>query len=422
MGDTTKTSMVHNAFFEDDNADRIFYYTGKSNVKGLQAPDHVFLNEKPNDFLRVVEITMPVVDGTGVMIDEDLTLSFMGELDDSGERSVRYAVRPYRINMHLTAYRYTHHDEFLDGVLEFTIPQELLPDYPGYADYVYEAMQNEFDYMFILHMDSITNEDGSMVKKLSVWIDLAKLPNDYMITYVNKSLAANFTPMNGDSFFPGLYYVEYLNNKNVIIDTNATDTPPVGNTNIFVNCTSISDLISKYEIHSRVDRTENWNKQYVVVYDPLFVPTDTEEIMRWDHMKSMADDNNEIIALYYDDSSYATGPVIKPYVNGLYELQLKNGLYLIQGESRVDINVYINGEIDEELSLSMYLTSNNEEDARKAIKNTFCSPVKLLHLNRYDEIVIKARCTNPENIVCENETRLLIKAVKGTSFGPILDQ
>lgn len=419
MGDTTKTSMVHNAFFEDDNADRIFYYTGKSNVKGLQAPDHVFLNEKPNRYLRVVEITMPVVGDTGVMIDEDLTLSFMGELDDSGNRRVDNAVRPYRINMHLTGYRYDHYDIFLDGLLEFTIPQELLPDYPGYADYDYAEMQEEFDSMFILHMDSITNEDGSIVKKLSVWVDLQKLPIQYMVTYVNKSLAANFTPMNGDTYFPGLYYVEYLNSKNVVIDTNATDTPPVGNVDsMFVNCTSISDLISKYEIHGRVDRTEDWNRQYVVVYDPLFVPTDTEQIMEWDHLKSMADDYTEKISLSYGDNM-TTKPIIKPNMDGLYELQLKNGLYLIQGESRVDINVYINDEIDEELSLSMYLTSNNEEDARKAIKNTFCSPSKLLQLNAFDNIVIKARCTNPENIVCENETKLLIRAIKGTSFGPV---
>lgn len=420
MDDITKTTMVHNAFFEDDNADRIFYYTGKSNIKGLQAPDHVFLNEKANDYLRIMEITIPTGNQWN-LIDEDIALScFL--LGDSRPKLDVILHTLEEINVHLQV----THDEIrgiISGQLEFTLSQNLLFMLLNFqTEHIlaedYYSIAEEINSIFIIRMNYASSEDFDILNNISIWIDLKKLPFGRlksMFTYINKSLALNFMPLNGDTYYNSGYYVEYLNTKNAIVGTNITDTPPEESlvNNISITCPSLVDMIINYSIQNEMYRLAQSDEQYVVVYDPLFVPANTEQIMRWNYIKTPINHSNLVQGVVDQSGDYTniTNPLVIPTRDGLYELQLKSGLYFIQGESRVDINVYINGEIDEELSLSMYLTSNNEEDTRKAIKNTFCSPVKSLHLTANDTIVVKAICANPENVVCENETKLLIKSV-----------
>ena len=98
--------------------------------------------------------------------------------------------------------------------------------------------------------------------------------------------------------------------------------------------------------------------------------------------------------------------------DGIYSVQLKNGFYLIKGTSRVDLNVYIGNELINELSISMYLTSNGEEDARKAIKNTLVSPLYTGKITANQHIRVTARWANVDGITLENETMLTVTKLR----------
>ena len=98
--------------------------------------------------------------------------------------------------------------------------------------------------------------------------------------------------------------------------------------------------------------------------------------------------------------------------NGIYALQLKNGFYLIQGESRVDLKVYIGSNQIKEMGISMYLSSNGEQDERKAIKNTYSSQVYIVPLKTTDKIKLTATWSNIDDIVMENETMITCTALQ----------
>ena len=97
-------------------------------------------------------------------------------------------------------------------------------------------------------------------------------------------------------------------------------------------------------------------EQNTIMYDPIYMP------------------NNPGIE-YYVNGSNIRGPVLNRFIeldkdtkafrvkqDGIYALQLKNGFYLIQGNSRVDLNVYINDIQIKEMKISGYLQSNLEYD------------------------------------------------------------
>ena len=99
---------------------------------------------------------------------------------------------------------------------------------------------------------------------------------------------------------------------------------------------------------------------------------------------------------------------------GIYQLQLKNGFYLIQGESRVDVRVYINDNEIKEMGISLYLTSNDggKENPNKAIKNIFSSNSYMTKLSTTDKIKVTATWMNIDNIQIENETMLTVTAMQ----------
>ena len=74
--------------------------------------------------------------------------------------------------------------------------------------------------------------------------------------------------------------------------------------------------------------------------------------------------------------------------------------------------MYIVNELVSELGISMYLTSNGEEDARKAIKNTLVSPIWIGKINSNQHIRVTARWTNIDGITLENETMLTVTKLR----------
>lgn len=432
-----KIQNIYNAYFENDYAEKIFYYTGKPNVIGLQAPDYVYFNENSYRYIRLLNIVIPkdsLVDGVVAKIYEQFTLTVIQEIDmnvNDLSRTIIYNSPPSTMNVTLSACRCkSDNDDEPRAIADSGWYGYLTFENPAYDAeldaFPVDATNNFFDLAeaykdyFILREEKTTrtNEDGTTTDyiELGLWFDIdfnpyigdksARITNYgdyykfYYCTTTNASLAGNYTPLNTPSCYPGLYMVEYLD------DSTARQNVNVSNTEIEENISRISKMftsIYKYAQHLNLMQTilniTPYRDQYIFLYDATFTPSDTETIVKPTSVKYTNTENGNTMATISDDHIELDA--------GIWDIQVKNGFYLIQGETRLDINVYVNGVIDEELSMSMYLTSNNETDARKAIKNTFASPTKSLPFTEYGNTVeVKVVITNPENIVCENETKV----------------
>ena len=377
---STDSIKIYDSFFENDEADYIFYYTGKSNILGLQHPDHVFKNTKDFKYARIAFIKF-IDSGDSDLIthvNEDLTVAILSDLykpDDIQYNSIIHlklmaSAKNCRVNKSTV---YVYEDYYGDG---------------------FEIVATE---------DAYQDTDGKVKYGLGLWVSQNIAEMNYICTTVNNSLAATTAPINGDSFYPADYEIEYLNDSNAVSNENISNATPSG----------IGHLINRFnDINKKLDsntETENFYRsefiQNTAVYDVQFKPsTEEKNITPTSLKKSILGDD-----VIYIDNINKDLAVSK---EGIYSVQLKNGFYLIKGTSRVDLNVYIGNELVSELGISMYLTSNGEEDARKAIKNTLVSPVWIGKIGSNQHIRVTARWTNIDGITLENETMLTVTKLR----------
>lgn len=380
---------VYDSFFEDDNADYIFYYTGKSNIIGLPHFDHIYKNEKRFKYARVAFYTFYDAADPDLIthIEEDLTIAILSDLYD--EDNIQYnttlhvKVRASAKNMRV-------------------IKSSVILNEDRYGDGLFGVVAVE---------DAYQDEDGKVKYGLGIWVesDLSKMK--YICTLVNESLSTNSAPINGESFYPASYNAEYLNDYTVVANEN------VANSLSGAFGTAINRFDRIYNSLKDIEDSASFNqplyKSNSVVYDATFTPTGAEDIVKPTSVRKQKA-YDEVVHI---DSVNKTATVNE---RGTYSIQLKNGFYLVKGSSRVDLKVYIGNQEINELGLSMYLTSNGEEDARKAIKNTFCSPVYYIQLNKGDQIKLTATWTNKDGITLENETMLIVtKLTNHVEFTPV---
>lgn len=382
MQDTPSTDSIkiYDSFFENDEADYIFYYTGKSNILGLQHPDHVFKNTKDFKYARIAFIKF-IDSGDSDLIthvNEDLTVAILSDLykpDDIQYNSIIHvklmaSAKNCRVNKSTV---YVYEDYYGDG---------------------FEIVATE---------DAYQDTDGKVKYGLGLWVSQNIAEMNYICTTVNNSLAATTAPINGDSFYPADYKIEYLNDSNAVSNENISNATPSG----------IGHLINRFneidkKLNSNTETESFYRSEYIqntAVYDVQFKPSINEtNITPTSLRKSTIGED----VIYIDK-------INKDLVvsnDGIYSVQLKNGFYLIKGTSRVDLNVYIGNELINELSISMYLTSNGEEDARKAIKNTLVSPLYTGKISANQHIRVTARWTNVDGITLENETMLTVTKLR----------
>lgn len=397
------TPKVYDAFFEDNNADYMFYYTGKSNVLGLSAPDHVYRNKNKLRNIRLAYITVADINDPelSVIVNEAMKVVFIPETHNYSESIIQ------------DVFDVKYHTLFKNNKLSDTVR-------------LYSTCVNDPFYQFASFGDVVlaysveTNVvDGIEKDALCIWA-IGCENYEYICIHNERSLSATLAPINGESYFPSSYFIEFINDETAVIDTNVTDGAINGATLATDNELTLSERVGGLEESNKDER--HLYKQTVVVYDAEYSPADTSEAI----LKPTSLKNSLCIYDYYDGVEEVVSSVsidnvdkkIRVDYDGEYSIQLKNGFYLIRGESRVDINVYVGGDKDDELSMSMYLTSNNQEDARKAIKNTFCSPLKYAALTSGCAIEVRVSFTNIENIVVENETELIVTLLQRSNNIP----
>lgn len=382
-----KTVKVYDSFFEDDNADYMFYYTGKSNILGLQQPDHVYKNKNNFRYARLAFIKFIDAGDPDLIthIMEDLTVTFLSDIYGDEEDTF------YNTSVHV--------------VLKSSAKNcRVLKSYTKVATESIEEIGETLS--FVATEEAYEDTDGKVKYGLGLWVESDISKFNYILINVNSSLSVEASAINGDSFYPSSYNIEYLNDSTAVSNeniTNATITGACGSKESFHN--KIDERL--YNLERDINNSRPLHDRYTVIYDVSHTPTSTEEAVKPTSIRK-SDTTNDAVLI--DDVN--KGIRIKDGESGVYIIQLKNGFYLIKGTTRLDLNVYKNGVKIEELCMSMYLTSNGEDDARKAIKNTFTSLSYYVELIQGDSIVVKAIFSNPDGLVIENETMLMLTKIQ----------
>lgn len=379
-------------YFEDWNGNILYYYGGKNTVIGLQHPDYIFDNEDKHQYARIAFYTYNDIgdDSIIVYMNETLDVSTITPVSDASKAG---NMKTFKVHFEAIgrAGRVTK-----DSV-KCTVTNSNTIDY---------KTANESDYpKVMITEDSYLDSENKERYGVGIWVEITGM--DFVMLNVDKSLSANSVPINAEHF-PTSYTAEYLNNVTKEPDVNLINVVDLLEDRLIIESTDYNASNSerlkeveektKYEPHQFVQNT--------VQYNPTYEPRSAgvEETVQ----------GTTIIAPVLD-RILTLDPVKKTFSvkqAGIYSIQLKNGFYLIQGESRLDLKVYKNTTQIKEMGISTYLTSNGEQDERKAIKNTYSSQTYVLPLKPTDEIKLTATWMDITDIVMENETMITVTALQ----------
>lgn len=387
----TEAIKVLNSFFEDDKKNLIFYYTGKDSVLGLSHPDYIMKNSDKHNYARVAFYTFNEIGDDSILVYMNETLDIMTVAstvnDINADKMQNFKIHfeaigeAGRVKSDTVRCTVSNCNTIVDS--DKTIPEVLVTE-----DY-YLTSENKTKY------------------GVGLWIDISDMT--YVLTNVDKSISANSVPIDTEHF-PSSYTATYLSNANKEDDKNLLKVVDLLNDRIIIKSTDSEHFLdqrlknleekTKYEPHQFIQNT--------VVYNPTHIAraARTEEVVQGTTIRGSSLDR--IIILDPVEKVFR----VKQY--GIYMLQLKNGFYLVQGETRLDLKVYKNSEQIKEMGISAYLTSNPEgkDDAGKVIKNLYSSNVYVLELTPSDKIKLTANWMDINNLVLENETMMCITALQ----------
>lgn len=389
---TAKDLKILEAYFEDHNADIIYFYNGKNTVLGLQHPDYILNNEDNHQYARVAFYTYNDIgdDSITVYMNETLDITTITPVSDSTNAK---NMKTFKVHFEAVGKA----GRVQKDSVKCTITNSNTIDYKSATDQDYPKV--------IVTEDPYLDSENKERYGIGLWIGIAGM--DFVMINVDKSLSANSVPINTEHF-PTSYTAEYLNNINKEADVNLLNVVDLLEDRTIAESvdynTSNSDRMDELEEKTKYEPHQFY--QNTVQYNPTYEPRSAgvEEDVQ----------GTTIIAPILD-RILTLDPVKKTFSvkqDGIYALQLKNGFYLIQGESRLDLKVYIGTNQIKEMNISTYLTSNGEEDARKAIKNLYSSQVYIVPLKTTDEIKLTATWSNIDNIVMENETMITCTALQ----------
>lgn len=413
---TNNNLKIYETYFEDSDANIFYFYTGKNTIIGLQHPDYIVTNKDNHKYARIAFFTYNDIgdDSTIVYINETLSINIIStsiinnsttESEDLDEGNIE--IRNSNTT-NLSNYSYSKsfnvHFESLGRTMR-VIKDSIKCTVVDSNITNYAETENQDSIKIMVTEDTYFDDENIERYGIGLWVKIINA--DYVTINVDKSLSTNSIPINTEHF-PSLYTSEYLNNNNKEDGVNLLNTDDLLKTRLITESmdynSNNSDRIKKLEEKSKYDPHQFI--QNTVQYNPTYEPksVDTEETIQ----------GTTIIGPVLD-RIITLDPIKKTFSvkqDGIYALQLKNGFYLIQGNSRLDLKVYIGTNQIKEMNMSAYLSSNDQDDERKAIKNTYSSQIYIVPLKTTDEIKLTATWDNIDNIVLENETMITCTALQ----------
>lgn len=376
---------VYNAFLEDDNCGMFFPYVGEKSVLGLTHPQYIFKNKDKHTYAMVA----------------------LYKFVDTGDAEyLQYLNEKISVCLATTnTKRNTDSPKIVCFTLNITAIGEsgnvTTADIIVTSD-TYQRARNVYG-----TRETWTSSDKKKYTGLGIWVDITDYM--YVMSKTFNSLSTNSCPLDVEHY-PSSYSAEYLSNDNAVSEKNICNN--LNTINSKTLCTGIASTIDYdnaiRDIIKIIDGQPHKYPSNTVTYNPTYTPSaaGTEETVAPFGIRV----NNEYKFLSLD----SINKTFSVPAEGIYQLQIKNGFYLIQGETRLDVKVYVNNDEVREMSFSTYLTSNQEglTTPSKAIKNTFSTNAYIAHLQPTDRIKITATWGNNANLRIENETMVTVTAMQ----------
>lgn len=392
-GSSSTPMQILHSFWEDDQANTFFWYTSKSSIYGVHHPDYMMRNNDDHKYARVALLMFTDIgdDAITVYMNETLDITTVASTTNDANAD---DMKTFKVHVECKG-KAGRVDK--DSV-KCAVINSNMANYKTDQDMLPTAIVTE---------DPYADESGKQKYGVGIWIDIAGM--EYVLINVDKSISANSVPIDVEHF-PTSYTVEYLSNWNKMANENLLNVSDLIDSRTIVKSTD-SNTNNSDRLEDLEEKTKFEPHQFVqntVVFDPVYTPS-TAKVE--DTVKGTSVIGPVLDRIVTLDSVKKTFKVTKA---GIYALQLKNGFYLVQGESRVDLNVYIGTNQIKEMRICSYLKSNPEgqDDEGKVIKNIYSSNVYICKLDPNTEIKLTANFMNTDNIVLENETMLTVTALQ----------
>lgn len=386
---STKPINVLNAYFEDADANMIFWYTGKDSIIGLPHPDYIYQNDGNHKFARVAFYKFNEVGDDQLQVYMNETINIITAISNTDTTNFK------------TAQDYTVHFEAVGhaGKVDRSKIRCTVTDN--------NTISGKASPTVYVTEDSYVDEESKKRFGVGIWVSIENM--EYVMTNVSRSLSANAVPIDTEHF-PTSYSAEYLYAATREDETNVVNLLSAFQDRIIITATdSLHFIDERLKVLEEKDKEEPHQfLQNYVSYNPEYVPTyaKTEETIQGATVNGPVQDR--IIILDPVNKS------LKVLRHGIYAIQLKNGFYLLQGETGLELKVYKNTTELPEMRISAYLTSNegSQENPTKAIKNIYSSNVCVLELTPEDQIILTATWMNIDNVVLENESIISVTALQ----------
>ena len=243
MSDT----IISNSFYEDDECNKYFFYTGKSNVLGLSHPDASLLNDRNYGYMRIALIHFEdsLLATDEVTVNESFTITGQLESSSAEGTAVVSKVQLYGITKGKVPITNT-----FKCICTPLLGDSIIPN------------------IYITKEDVDIDGSGSTVPCIGIWLQTSSF---YKIFVNNDSSISRSTIPFNEDHLDSRYYVDYLTNSEIESGVNTTSTYSQVSVNAVCRGVSINaDMIKRI---TALENTALPNFKYAYVsYDEGFSP------------------------------------------------------------------------------------------------------------------------------------------------------
>ena len=371
---------ISHSFFEDDEKNIIFFYSGRDTVLGLSHPDYITKNNDHFKYARVAFLKPSDLGNSSTIVYLEEKLSIDAFTPEENKMNIAKSAD-------IVIGALAKNGRVLKNTVYCTV----------HNDYAHDANRQIKVY---ITEDSYVDSDGNKKYGLGIWFDIEE--DSYLLTTVVKSYSANACPIDTEHFSSG-YEAEYLNTTELHTDINITNSLDIITANQIIVAAMYNDN-NNARLTALEEKTQYMPFGFVqntVVYDNIYKPHDanTDEIITPTSIRGV--DTDRIIKL---DPANRAFTVLQ---EGAYQLQIKNGLYLTTGETDVSLSLYNESAQLADSKMNIHLFTRNN----KPVKMGYSSNSVMLHLYPGDKIYLKANWDNIDNLTVDNETVVSVTAM-----------
>ena len=246
------------------------------------------------------------------------------------------------------------------------------------------------------------NVDSTMVTGLGIWVNIEAIK--YVLIAAQHSLAANSSPIDA-THIASSYKIDYLSNDTVVENVNTLISGEKINRNLILNSTPKNVFVESRlaAIESKLQYLPFSYSQRSVNFQLEYQPTEVD--IYEDLIPSSVNGT-------YNENFVTLDTIQKGFkvsYDGIYLIQVKNGLVSIDGNScNSEVVLYNGSAILPETLVYNYLESAESETSRKI--NTISSNIMMYHLRPTDILKLKAKVSG--QVQCINNCIVTITMIQ----------